>query len=279
MIFLSPAKINLTLFITGKDKKDGYHYIDSIIDPVSLYDLLEINVSDDKEIVLKDKLNKLKIPTTKNLIYKAAKLLQNKYNVKKGAIIEFYKYIPDGSGLGGGSSNAATTLKALNKLWNLKLSLKELEKIAIQIGSDVPFFIRCKYGRITKKGEKISILKRKKINWYIIIIPKLCKIKTSLAYKWYDKDFVLTEKTTCNKINKKKYLHNDLQESVLKRNKILNRIRDKLSTITNNENNISLSGSGSAIFLLCGAKSNAKRLFRKVKRIFKNCYIFMVHSI
>ncbi|MCX8093379.1 MAG: 4-(cytidine 5'-diphospho)-2-C-methyl-D-erythritol kinase [Candidatus Goldbacteria bacterium] len=279
MIFLSPAKINLTLFIKGKDEKDGYHYIDSIIDPISLYDLIDINVTDNKQIILKDKFNKLKIPTTENLIYKAASLLQNKYNVKKGAIIEFYKYIPDGAGLGGGSSNAATTLKALNRLWKLKLSLKELEKIAIHIGSDVPFFIRGKYARITKKGEKISILKRKKINWYIIIIPKLCKIKTAQAYQWYDKDFVLTEKTTCNKILNGNFLYNELEGPVLKRNILLNKIKEKLISVANDGNKVSLSGSGSAMFSLCETKIKAKNLFQKAKRIFKNCYIYMVHSI
>lgn len=280
MIFLSPAKINLTLYITGKDNKDGYHYLDSIIDPISLYDIIDINVIDTKKIILKDKLNKLKILTSKNLIYKAAKLLQKEYNVKKGAIIEFYKYIPDGAGLGGGSSNAAITLKALNKLWNLKIPLKKLEKLAMQIGSDVPFFIKSKFSRITKKGEKVHILKRKKIYWYVIVVPKRCKVKTSLAYKWYDEDFVLTNKKAyCKILKKDNFLYNDLEKVVLKRKSLLKKIKQKLINIPFDEKKISLSGSGSAIFLLCETKKRAKYIFTKVKMALNNCKIYLAHSI
>ncbi|MBP7793209.1 MAG: 4-(cytidine 5'-diphospho)-2-C-methyl-D-erythritol kinase [Candidatus Goldbacteria bacterium] len=279
MIFLSPAKINLTLHITGRDKKDGYHYLNSIIDAVSLYDLIDVKITNKPEIILKDKLHKLKIPLKKNLIYKAAKLLQEKYKVKKGAVIEFYKYIPDGSGLGGGSSNAATTLKALNKLWDLKVPVKTLEKLAMKIGSDVPFFIKSKYGQITEKGEKIRILKRKKINWYVIVIPKNYKVKTSLAYKWYDIDFVLTETMTYNKIDRNVFLCNDLEPSVLKRKILLRTIKEKLELITQNKKNVSLSGSGSALFSFCETKKDARKIFNKAKKTFKNCNLFLVHSI
>ena len=274
MIFLSPAKINLSLYITGKDKKDGYHFLNSIVDPVSLYDFLDISVIEKQKIILIDKFKKLKINYKKNLIYKAAKLLQKKYNVKKGAVIKFYKYIPDGAGLGGGSSNAATTLKALNKLWNLKISIKNLEKIASQIGSDIPFFIKSKYARIKNKGEKINILKRKRIYWYVIVIPKYCKINTKFAYQWFDEDFVLTKKTTYYKI-----LNNDLELPVLKRIKLLKNIKDKIIKIADNEKNVSMSGSGSAFFSLCETKKRAKIIFMKLKRNFKNCYVFLAHSI
>lgn len=278
MIFLSPAKVNLTLYIKGKDKKDGYHYIDSIIDPVSLYDLINVNVSEKKKIIIKDKLNKLKIPASKNLIYKAAKLLQARYNVKKGAIIEFFKYIPDGSGLGGGSSNAATILKALNKLWNLKLSYKKLEKIAIKIGSDVPFFIKSGFGKITGKGDKIKVFKRKKNNWYVIVVPKNCKVKTSLAYKWYDEDFVLTKIKTCYKINSDKYLQNDLENPVLNRKPLLRNIKRIMTKIVKDEKKVSLSGSGSAFFSLCETKNKAKYIFNELKGALINCKIYLVHS-
>lgn len=279
MIFLSPAKINLTLYITEKDKKDGYHYLNSIIDPVSLYDLIDISVIEKPKIILKDKLNKLKVPNKKNLIYKAAKLLQRRYNVKKGAIIEFYKYIPDGSGLGGGSSNAAVTLKALNKLWNLKISIKDLEKLALKIGSDVPFFIKSRYGQITKKGEKIKILKRGKINWYVIVVPKNYKVNTSHAYKWYDKDLALTKTTTCNKIKNKEIIHNDLQTSVLKRKILLKKIKEQFTKICGSEKKVSLSGSGSALFFLCDTKQKANAVFKRAKSILKRCNVYLVHSI
>jgi 4-diphosphocytidyl-2C-methyl-D-erythritol kinase len=206
--------------------------------------------------------------------------LKNEYDVKKGAIIELYKYIPDGAGLGGGSSNAATTFKALNKLWDLKISNKNLEKLAIQIGSDVPFFIKSKFGRITKKGEKIHILKRPKKYWYVIVVPKKCKVKTALAYKWFDEDFVLTKNTTCSKIILSyKLLHNDLENVVLKRRPLLRKIKEKLICFSHNEKMISLSGSGSAIFSLCETKERAKYIFNKIKGALINCEIYLAHSI
>ncbi len=278
MIFLSPAKINLTLYINGKDKKDGYHYINSIMESVSLYDILDISISENPEIILIDKLNKLNIPAKKNLIYKAALLLQKKYNVKKGAIIKFYKNIPDGAGLGGGSSNAATVLKALNLLWDLRLSVRKLEELAKYIGSDVPFFIKAQYAIVTGKGDKIKVLNRRKKNWYVIVVPKKIKINTSMAYKWYDKNYVLTKTITYSKLNNK-ILHNDFELSVLKNKVLLRKIKEKIIAVVNNEKKVSLSGSGSAFFSLCETKKCAEIIFNKLKKNLRKCYIYMVHSI
>ena len=192
MIFLAPAKINLSLHITGRDKKDGYHFITSIFDPVSLYDLLDIEVLEKPVLILKDALGRLKIKPEKNLAYRAAQLLQRHARVKQGAKITLYKHIPDGAGLGGGSSDAAAVLKALNTLWGLNFGLNRLKKLAIKLGSDVPFFLYSGPCFVSGKGEKIKPVKRNKAFWYLIVVKNGVKVATPDAYGWFDRDLRLT---------------------------------------------------------------------------------------
>ena len=144
----SPAKLNLHLQVLGK-RNDGFHEINSAFTLINLFDDLSfkkrpsgINLTGD---LIKN-----------NLILKAAQNLQEKYHIKNGVDIYLKKRIPIESGLGGGSSNAATTLIALNKLWNLNLSKDELMKIGLDLGSDVPFFIYGENAWGKGRGENLE---------------------------------------------------------------------------------------------------------------------------
>ena len=146
-IIKSPAKVNLSLYI-GEKYEDGYHAISTIMHEIPLFDILTFTPNN-KELFHKEHTNNnirltcnLKyIPLDeKNLVYKAIKLVFEKYNIKDNIKVHIHKSIPTGGGLGGGSSNAAKTLLFLNKYYKLNLSLKELTDIAITLGSDVPFF-------------------------------------------------------------------------------------------------------------------------------------------
>ncbi len=133
----SPAKVNLFLEII-KRRTDGFHDIQSVFQTIPLYDILEFTPSAEFSLCT----DTPDIPTDdSNLIIKAAKLLSLKAGVKKGGTFHLQKHIPACGGLGGGSSNAAATLKLLNQHWELGLSHKELAAIGAEIGSDVPFFI------------------------------------------------------------------------------------------------------------------------------------------
>ena len=173
----APAKVNLVLEVLGK--YDDYHRISSIIQTIDLYDVLELQPSE--EIALKCREPDLE---QDNLVVKAAKLLKEIKACSKGVQIELHKRIPWGAGLGGGSSDAAATLLALNQLWELGLSDSELVHIASSLGSDVPFFIYGGTALTEGRGEKITTLPSLPLTWFVLLVPPLPKIpkKTAQMY-------------------------------------------------------------------------------------------------
>ena len=149
------AKLNWTLDILGR-RADGYHLLDMLMQPISLYDTLNIEPADTLSL---DILNDEALALEKdNLILKAARSLQTYAQCAKGARITLNKSIPTGAGLGGGSADAAAVLIALNRLWGLGLMDKELERIGLTLGADIPFCLRCRPMRVRGIGEMLSPL-------------------------------------------------------------------------------------------------------------------------
>jgi 4-diphosphocytidyl-2-C-methyl-D-erythritol kinase len=289
MIFSAPAKVNLTLQITGKDKKDGYHFLSSVFDPISLYDYIDIIPRITPEITVKDSFGRLKIKPEKNLVYRAAAILKNASGTGKGADITLYKYIPDGAGLGGGSSDAAAVLKGLNRLWGLKYSINKLKKIAFKIGSYVPFFISGQPSLISGKGDIVKPVKRKSVYWYVIIIKKGIKVSTADAYNWYDIDNKLTLSQKSNilaprLVGESKiqtpiiYLYNDFEAPVFRRKKALQKVKETLLKC-GNAAGVCMSGSGSSIYALFRKKKDALACYKRSNRIFRGSFICLAHSI
>lgn len=165
----SPAKLNLFLYITGR-KENGYHELQTLFQFLDYGDWLKITVRQDSQIIL---LSELKNVATKdNLIYKAAMLLKQYSNCKLGADIQLYKHLPMGGGIGGGSSNAATTLLVLNRLWNLNLDLNTLTGIAVTLGADIPIFIQGYAAFAEGIGEKLTPASPKE-KWYLVAKPPI----------------------------------------------------------------------------------------------------------
>jgi len=174
----SPAKINLTLDVLGIEKTPGshcgYHFVDTVMHEIGLADELTFTLLDEDKIIIESDCPSL--PSgEKNTIFKAIKLLEPLRQTKKqqsarGIKVEIKKNIPLSSGLGGGSSNAAATLKALNQLWGLKLSPARLRRLAAKIGMDVPFFIEGGTARCTHYGEKVRPLPAVKLPPHIIVM-------------------------------------------------------------------------------------------------------------
>ena len=136
----SPAKLNLFLHILGR-YDNGYHQLQSLFQMLDYGDALAFDIStDDTTIRMETPLEG--VPDDDNLIVKAARLLATKTKCNKGAVISLDKRLPMGGGIGGGSSNAATTLVALNHLWNTELSEDELAELGLALGADVPIFVR-----------------------------------------------------------------------------------------------------------------------------------------
>lgn len=151
---LSPAKINLHLQITSK-RKDGYHNLISLFQMVSLYDEISIKIIKNDEILLNGNFD---CPMEDNLIYKAIVWLRKRHNIKSGFRINCIKNIPQGAGLGGGSSNAAAILTGVNSLLNLGNSKEDLKVGALELGSDIPFFLEGPTSIAEGRGEILTNL-------------------------------------------------------------------------------------------------------------------------
>ncbi|HDR3889962.1 MULTISPECIES: 4-(cytidine 5'-diphospho)-2-C-methyl-D-erythritol kinase [Bacillus] len=171
LLVKAPAKINLSLDVLGK-RQDGYHEVKMIMTTIDLADRLELmELAEDRIEILSH--NRYVPDDQRNLAYQAAKLLKEKFNVKKGVSITIEKTIPVAAGLAGGSSDAAATLRGLNKLWDLGLTIKELAELGAEIGSDVSF---CVYGGTaiaTGRGEKIEHIKTPPSCWVILAKPHI----------------------------------------------------------------------------------------------------------
>ena len=162
------AKINLTLEVLGR-RDDGYHDIASILQTVSLHDTLTFEEAD--AITLD--CDRPELATPDNLVIRAAHLLRDFTAVSSGTSIGLRKRIPVAAGLGGGSSNAAATLLALNRLWGTELTRDDLLPLAAQIGSDVPFFLYGGTGRVFGRGDRVQPLPPADLEWAVILTPQI----------------------------------------------------------------------------------------------------------
>ncbi len=163
----APAKLNLFLHIIGR-REDGYHLLQTVFQFLDYSDTLTFSSRSDAIIQLNTPIPN--VPAEQNLIVRAAKLLQNHTGINTGADISLEKRLPMGGGLGGGSSDAASTLLALNKLWNTQLSLPELAKLGLQLGADVPVFVEGFAAFAEGVGEKLQPVYPQE-PWYLVITP------------------------------------------------------------------------------------------------------------
>lgn len=181
MITFPKAKINLGLRVTGK-RPDGYHDIETIFYPVGLSDALEFVLLPGKpedEIVVTG--IEIKTRPENNLVIKAIKALRERYSIPV-LKIHLHKAIPSGAGLGGGSSDAACMLKAINKCLHLNMNLQELKTIALDIGSDCPFFIEPVPSVATGRGELLKPLMALLEGYFIVLVNPGISISTRDAY-------------------------------------------------------------------------------------------------
>ena len=177
----APAKLNLFLYITGQ-RPDGYHELQTLFQFINHCDYLTITTNESNTITLSPEL--VGVPIESNLIYKAAMLLKAHTGCSMGADITLEKNLPMGGGLGGGSSDAATTLSALNYQWNLNLSDLVLAKLGASLGADVPIFIHGQAAIAEGIGEKLSSAQPKQLH-YLIATPS-CHISTPTIFKHPD---------------------------------------------------------------------------------------------
>ena len=182
VIINSPAKINLHLNV-GNIRTDGFHELVSIFQSVSLFDILSIrSLKTNNLCTLKCNLD---FPQEDNLVYKAAVLFMKETKNQDGIEISLEKNIPMGAGLGGGSSNAASVLLGLNKMFNNVLNLGELSKIGAKLGSDVPFFINASTGLVKGRGEVVLPIKTRG-DFFIVLVNPGFSVSTKEAFDLLD---------------------------------------------------------------------------------------------
>src|SRR5690554_2556179 len=178
---LSPAKLNLFLHITGR-RPDGYHQLQTVFQLLDYGDRLSFRRREDQEITLTPAIPG--VAFADNLIVRAAHLLQARARVTAGIDIHLEKRLPMGGGLGGGSSNAATTLVALNYLWECGLTLMELHALGLKLGADVPVFIGARTAWAEGVGERLQAIEMPQ-KWFIVLRPD-CHVSTAEIFSHKD---------------------------------------------------------------------------------------------
>lgn len=277
----APAKLNLYLDVLEK-RSDGFHNIETIFEKIDLKD----------EIIIKEKGKGLKIKTApsncsqgrENIVYKAAHALFKEAGVKLNLDIEIKKQIPISAGLGGGSSDAASILKAINEIFKLGVPTKKLFSIARDIGKDVPFFmLNFPFAVAKGAGELLEKVNLNKSLFHILIKPSI-PLSTKLMYRRIDKcsfstkphslkDALFALETSAKELEKNYY---NIFERVLDRENIhINRVKAILADI--GVKHSLLSGSGPTVFCLFENKEEARAVFRKIPKN-KDISVFLVRT-
>ena len=248
MIFFPNAKINIGLYITEK-RKDGYHNLETVFYPVSLSDILEIQQRNDNQRILNNTGIQIPVPFEQNLCFRAYKMIQQQYSIPE-VNFHLHKITPYGSGLGGGSSDASYTLKALNQLFRLNIKDDELKTMAAHLGSDCPFFIDNRPSFAWEKGNITEPIHLSIKGFYLILVMPNIQIDTPKAYQEI-KPF--KRKKSLRKIvlnepieNWNEKITNDFESNILNKYPLMKQIKQIL--IEKGAAFTSLSGSGSAIY-------------------------------
>ena len=235
-------------------RQDGFHNIETVFYPISQWtDTLEVEKVGGSDVLTVEPAS-LTAATEDNLCMKALRLLQRDFPID-GVSMRLVKRIPVGAGLGGGSSDAAAVLNALNELFQLKLSVGDLQRYAAQLGSDVAFFIQSVPVYATGRGELMKPIDLDLSKYEISVIHPGIHISTAEAYagvKPQKADYSLEEAVKLPVSEWKNVIHNDFEDSLFLRYPLLQQIKDNL--YAQGADYVSLSGSGSALYAIGNKK-------------------------
>ncbi len=254
--FAAPAKVNLFLHVTGQ-RDDGYHELQTVFRLLDFHDTLHIKPNSNGNISRVS--GNASVAENDDLVIRAAKLLQQHTNCALGAEIRIEKHIPMGGGLGGGSSDAATTLLALNHLWRLGLNRTELQQLSVRLGADVPVFIFGKNAWAEGIGDKLQAVELEPRH-YLVVTPAA---HVSTAEIFTSKELTRnTNPTTIAAFSREAFsgqlfngtFHNDLESVVLKRYPVVAACMTWLSSFSDAR----MSGSGASVFAEFNTQDEAK---------------------
>jgi 4-diphosphocytidyl-2-C-methyl-D-erythritol kinase len=275
-VALSPAKVNLLLKVVSK-RSDGYHNLVSVVDLISLYDVITIEEDAQDRVVVGDTRGIL--PTgPANTMFRAIMLLKERYGVALGVRVMVEKQIPIGAGLGGPSSNAATALKELVRIWGLEVSEPELMALGSKVGADVPLFVYGKSCVMRGVGDRVSPFPLPSI-WYVLVYPGII-LHTRLVYEGLrivltkgENDITLSGQfDTIHGVAQA--LENDLEPVAFSLCPEIQEVKKRLTEA--GALNALMSGSGSSVFGIFDNQESAEKASLEVNALGK---VFVVHSI
>ncbi|SFG77245.1 4-(cytidine 5'-diphospho)-2-C-methyl-D-erythritol kinase [Sporolactobacillus nakayamae] len=264
----APAKINLSLDVLGK-RSDGYHEVKMVMTSIDLADRVECGDLSENRILVRT--SAPYVPEDeRNFAYQAAQCIRETYRINRGVEIMIKKNIPVAAGLAGGSTDAAATIRALDKLWGIGMSYEEMLEIAAKIGSDVAFCIKGGTALATGRGEKITPLPSLPPCWVVLVKPTV-SISTAQIYKELDSQPIMHPdvEAMMRAIEEEDFqticrlLGNSLESVTMKKVADIAKIKEQMKGI--GAEGILMSGSGPTVFALTQHESRMQRLMNGMR--------------
>lgn len=273
----APAKINLTLDVLFK-RDDQYHELEMIMSSVDLADHLTFTPLVENKIEVYT--NKAFLPVDRrNHVYQIIKLVKEKYGIKEGMLVEIEKMIPVAAGLGGGSTDAAATLRALNQLWSLELSTKELIDLGMLVGTDVPYSITGGTAFVSGRGEKVRPIRSIPPCWIVLAKPRI-SVSTKTVFRSLEADKLNYEPKS--RIVEKAIEEGDYKQMVTNLSNALEAVtferHPQLKQLSNRMlrygmDGVTMSGSGPTIIGFSQNYSRARRVYNSLRGFCEEVYI------
>ena len=277
------AKINIALDAIGK-REDGYHLLRMIMQTVDIYDEIELKKNNTNKINVTT--DKYYLPTDeKNLAFKAAKLFKDTYGIKDGVDISIKKNIPVSAGMAGGSSDAATVLFLMNKVFNKNISKTSLEKLAVKIGADVPYCIDGGTALCEGIGEKITKLKPFKDKILIVVKPNFGvstkdiyrDLDITKIHKHADIDGIIRCMGRDELYGVSTRMRNVLENVTIKKHRVIREIKDEMRNA--GAVGTMMSGSGPTVFGFFEDMLVAQKAYDRMKSLYSHNDVFITRTI
>lgn len=272
----APAKINLSLDVLHK-RPDGYHEVEMVMTMVDLADRIEMQEMARDTIIISSQAGYIPLDE-KNLAFQAARLIKDRYDVKQGVYIHLDKRIPVAAGLAGGSSDAAATLRGLNRLWNLNIPNEELQVLGAELGSDVPFCVTGGTALATGRGEKLEHISAPPQCWVVLAKPPI-NVSTSEIYGKLNAREIKHHPSTAgvlNAIKDKQFdrlcanLGNVLEEVTLDLYPEVRHLKECMQRL--GADGVLMSGSGPTVFGLVSKEAKVPRIYNGLRGFCKDVY-------
>lgn len=273
----APAKINLTLDVLYR-RDDDYHELEMIMSSVDLADYLTFTPLEEDKIEVFT--NKAFLPVDqRNHVYQIIKLVKERYNIREGMLVEIEKKIPVAAGLGGGSTDAAAALRALNRIWELNMSVQEMIELGMQVGTDVPYSIVGGTAFVSGRGEIVTPINPMPSCWVVLAKPRI-SVSTKTVFRALEVerlDYIPKSRIVADAIEIGDYkgmvdnLSNALEAVTFERHPKLRQLSERMERY--GMDGVTMSGSGPTIIGFSQNYSRAKRVYNSLRGFCEEVYI------